>query len=144
MTVIAFDGKMVAADKRATSPGVMRTVTKIFRNGPDEIVCVSASGTGISFARAFIADGRPIKEFPTDVNDMPPCFAVVQRDGTVLSYDGSPYPTVIESGGRYANGAGREYALAAMYLGCDARRAVEIANTLSPDCGGGIDVLRFE
>lgn len=33
MTVICWDGKTLAADKRATSVGLARTVTKVQRHG---------------------------------------------------------------------------------------------------------------
>ena len=38
----------------------------------------------------------------------------------------------------------RNFALMAMHLGHDARRAVELTCELSVDCGNGVGVLRFD
>jgi hypothetical protein len=43
-----------------------------------------------------------------------------------------------------AMGHGRDFALAAMHLGCDALRAVEVACELDIFCGCGIDTLTLE
>jgi hypothetical protein len=43
-----------------------------------------------------------------------------------------------------AFGSGRDYAEAAMFLGCDAKRAVEVACQFQTDCGNGIDTLRLK
>jgi ATP-dependent protease HslVU (ClpYQ) peptidase subunit len=43
-----------------------------------------------------------------------------------------------------AFGAGRDYAMAAMHLGCDAHRAVEVACVFDTGCGMGIDTLELD
>ncbi len=63
--------------------------------------------------------------------------------GNCYGYYLSPYPEWNQD--RFdAIGSGRDYALAAMYLGHDARRAVEVASALDNGCGNGIDVLTLE
>ncbi len=60
-----------------------------------------------------------------------------------MTYLHSAYPELHEDKFN-ALGAGRDYALAAMYLGFDASRAVEVACALDVNCGNGIDVLTLE
>jgi ATP-dependent protease HslVU (ClpYQ) peptidase subunit len=68
---------------------------------------------------------------------------VVLPSRKVVCYGQGPYPLEIED--RFtAMGCGRDYALAAMYLGHDARRAVEVACAIDVNCGCGIDTLELE
>lgn len=41
-------------------------------------------------------------------------------------------------------GSGRDFAMATLYLGYGARRAVEVANRFDVGCGMGVDVLTLE
>lgn len=64
----------------------------------------------------------------------------IDLNGVIHIYERSPIPSIWEDG-CCAIGSGREYAMAAMHLGCSAKEAVEVANALSCDCGRGVDVL---
>jgi hypothetical protein len=66
----------------------------------------------------------------------------IGNDGSNLAYLHTPYPE--HHTDRFnAIGCGRDYALAAMYLGYDARKAVEVACALDNSCGNGIDTLNL-
>jgi len=41
-------------------------------------------------------------------------------------------------------GSGRDYAMGAMEMGADARRAVEVTNVHSTDCGFGVEAYDLE
>jgi ATP-dependent protease HslVU (ClpYQ) peptidase subunit len=66
---------------------------------------------------------------------------VVNRDGSVMRYEGA-WPIPIEDR-QFAMGSGRDYARAAMHLGCSAAEAVAVACEFDENCGNGIDTLVF-
>jgi len=143
MTVIAWDGKTLAGDKRATCAGLIRTVTKILRVGP---LLVAGSGDLDMVVAGFVwvEGGRKPEEFTAAMRDRDtsPDILVIE-EGRVLKYERTPYPMLFEDK-LFAMGSGRDYALAAMYLGCDARKAVEVASEFDAGCGNGVDTLTLE
>lgn len=143
MTVIAWDGTTLAADKAGTNCGYRRTVTKIFRV-PDGIVGFAGDGSRAMALLEWFRDGMNPAKYPAFQSD--PDLAVgcifIGQDGRNCAYLHTPYPE--HHLDRFdAIGSGRDYALAAMYLGLDARRAVEVACALDNGCGNGIDTLEL-
>lgn len=143
MTVIAFDGKTLAADKQASFGGLLRTVTKIHRIGS---LLVGGSGevAFIGNMLEWIRNGRDPATFPAsqrDKDDWQPIM-VVEPDGCMLIYERSPHPVRWQD--RFgAIGSGRDYAMAAMHLGRSAAEAVGVACALDAGCGNGIDTLEL-
>jgi hypothetical protein len=141
MTVIAWDGKTLAADKQTTDAGLRRTTTKLRRAKSGELL----ASTGASGMCRELMDwweaGAQKSDFP-DKEDK--ChLVVVRQDRTVVFYSGSPAPIHTEE--RFtAFGSGRDYAIAAMHLGRSAREAVELACLYESSCGSGIDTLELE
>ena len=74
-----------------------------------------------------------------DKDDWQPVL-VIEADGTPSLYERTPHPIRYEQR-HVAIGSGREYAIAAMYLGKNAVEAVDVACALDGGCGGGIDSL---
>lgn len=143
MTTVAWDGKTLAADKQATNNGLRATVTKIWRVG-QLLVGGSGSPDFIGEMLHWIERGRELPLFPNtqrDKDDWQPIL-VVEADGTLSVYERTPFPLRPE-GDFHAMGSGRDFAMAAMHLGCDARRAVEVAIELDAGSGCGIDTLAF-
>ncbi|MBI3157604.1 MAG: hypothetical protein HYZ20_19665 [Burkholderiales bacterium] len=139
MTVIAWDGAALAADKRAViGGGIARTVTKIVRRG-DALLGITGDWDVGAELRAWWIGGADPMQFPVKAREGGATLIVIQR-GRIFSYVSGPHPMEIEAP-RAAWGSGRDYAEAAMLLGCDARRAVEVACELQTDCGNGVDVL---
>lgn len=142
MTIIAWDGRLLAADKRAEVGGLARTVTKIRRiNG--HLVAASGNAARGQEIMGWWAAGADQKAFPAwqqtdDFVDM----LVITPDATVLKFERSAHPILFEDK-LFAMGSGRDYALATMHLGHDARRAVEVACAFDVGCGNGIDVLEL-
>lgn len=140
MTVIAWDGKTLAADKRLSANGVSLTGTKIYRVG--KLLCGLVGSTAAALEMlAWIKGGRKVEDFPEAQREDPtPCVAVVIEKRAVLSYEGTPYGIAFEDPFT-AFGSGREFAIAAMACGKTAAEAVEIACRFETACGNGIDTL---
>lgn len=141
MTVIAWDGKTLAADKRSTYGGMICTVTKIQKvNG----LLVGGAGEASFIGAMFewIKGGRVTAEFPTAQasKDDWQTVLVIELDGSNSLYERTPHPIRYEQS-HIAIGSGREYARAALHLGCNAQEAVAVAVALDSGCGNGIDAL---
>lgn len=143
MTVIAWDGKTLAADKRAVWATTILTTTKIHRVRG----CLVGFAGDSTFGREMLEwfrNGEDPANFPASQRDKEDwCgLLVIRPDGAIDRYERTPYAIRFEDE-RIAIGAGREFALAAMYLGHGARRAVEVACALD-NSGNGIDCLTLE
>jgi hypothetical protein len=142
VTAIAWDGNTLASDRRAVSGNGFYTITKIARCG-ESLVGVSGRGDMIREFQAWIADGRNPEAYPK--RDKEECHftaMVVAPTGTVERFEGSPTPIIVGDVA-HAIGCGGIVARAAMHLGCDARKAVEVACLFDENCGNGIDTLTF-
>lgn len=143
MTCIAWDGKTLAADKRAVSGGgIARTVTKIKQvNGC--LTAITGDWDVGAEMRMWFADGAIAEKFPPKARDDKSTLIVIDADGGIAMWATGPVPMIVEQA-MCSWGSGRDFAEAAMYLGCDARRAVEVACAFQTDCGNGIDILGFD
>jgi len=143
MTIICWDGKTLAADKRSINNGLIRAVTKIRRI--HNLLC-GASGEMWACQEVFawIERGRIPGDYPKcqiDKDDF--VDLVVIEDGKILKYERSPYPFMIEDE-TYAMGSGRDFAMSSMYFGGTAQEAVKFASLLDAGCGNGMDFLKLE
>jgi len=143
MTVIAWDGKTLAADKMACSAGYGYTVTKVHRLESGALCALAGDGDGAMSLLHWLNGQREPASYPQGQKDNDTCAIVVERNGAVWSFGKTPHPQRIECV-RYAMGHGRDFALAAMHLGKSAREAVEVACALDVFCGNGIDALEFD
>lgn len=146
MTCIAWDGKTLAADKRATSVGYPATTTKIFRLKDGSIAGFTGDADSARALLDWYESGAGKDAFPPNRDGQGNCRAilmVITPDRRVMQIQREPFPIEFEDPFT-AMGSGRDYALAAMHLGYDARKAVEVASALDTDCGNGIDTLEFE
>lgn len=141
MTCIAWDGRTLAADKRATSAGgIGRAVTKIAQHGGCLLAMTGDWDTAAEMREWFIAGAVP-GDFPPKARE-DVATLIVFRAGVIDAYGVGPYPMRIEAE-KAAFGSGRDFAEAAMHLGCNARKAVEVACNFQTDCGNGIDTLEL-
>lgn len=139
MTVIAWDGSALAADKRAISGGgIARACTKIERHGSSLLGITGDWDTGAEMREWFKAGALPAS-FPAKAREDKATLIVIDQLG-IRTWVSGPYPMRIEAQ-RCAWGSGRDFAEAVMHLGHDARRAVEVACVFQTDCGNGVDVL---
>jgi len=141
MTVIAWDGRTLAADKRSDYGGCIQVVTKIHRAGG----CLVGGSGELSFVLGmveWVRNGRDPSQFPAsqrDKDDWQPTL-VIEPSGRALMYERTPHPIRWEREFG-AIGSGKQYALAAMRCGKTAAEAVAIASEFCPGCGNGIDAL---
>lgn len=143
MTIIAWDGHTLAADRRADSGGLIRTITKIFRHN-DCLLAITGEICLGSELCAWFRNGADPEKYPAAVKSATDGTRLIVVDsGGLMIYEGSGYPVRIED--RFsAFGSGREFATAAMYLGETAQKAVEVAMALSTGCGNGVDTLTLK
>ena len=145
MTVIAWDGKTLAADSEATSGYVRGTTNKIFQiseNG--SLVGLSGDHDCCMALLVWLRGGRNANDWPNAAQSSTGWARAmeIKPGGNVVYYEKHPYPLIIRMS-FHAIGAGRECAIGAMAAGASAVRAVEIASEFVPGCGGGIDTLTF-
>lgn len=146
MTIVVWDGRTLAADKRATYSGLARTVTKIRRTHKGELLAFSGDfDMGMALVQWYEGDGCA-ERYPNNKNNdgvVKTQLMVIRLDGTVCYYEREPIPMVFTDK-QTAMGSGRDYAIAAMHLGCNAIQAVQVACDLDIYCGNGIDTLDLE
>lgn len=142
MTVIAWDGRILAADRASTNVGYLRTVTKIFRV-PGGVVAFAGDEANAMALLEWFRLGRDVSKWPKtqEDGDRAASALFVDEANILWRYSTTPYPERCEDAFD-AVGSGRDYALAAMYLGHSARVAVEVACALDNSCGKGVDSMQ--
>lgn len=144
MSVVIWDGTTLAADKRAVSAGVVRSVTKI-RKVRGCLIGYSGDAAFGEQMMYWFAEGAKMEDFPPSQRDKDDWAGLVvcRKDTGLFKYERTPHP--IHFGFQhYAIGSGRDFALAALLLGKTATEAVEVTSLLSADCGNGVDTLTFD
>lgn len=147
MTVIAWDGKTLAADRQCTSAGLVSSVTKVFQlsGGVYDRHYVGVCGNMaramelVNWLETFNGDPVSLPDFQRD-DDLCVLMLVISPEGQCFEYGASPYPHEIAS--FHAIGDGCDFAMAAMHCGETAEEAVRIACVYSSTCGRGVDSFR--
>lgn len=144
MTVIAWDGKTLAADKQATISGLARKVTKVRRiNG--RLFAVSGDWDRGQMMYDWAERGMKREEYPefqkSDENWVG--MVMIDEQGKAWKFERAPLPYLIEDP-TFAMGSGRDYAYAAMHMGADAVEAVRVASLFESGCGLGVDAMTIE
>lgn len=144
MTVIAWDGKSICADKRGVSAGLSFPITKIFRTNQGIIGVDGTYDVAIHLLEWFKNGAKP-EEYPEvqKNDDRYSHLLLIRNDKKILRYDRQPYPYEVEMP-YFATGGGRDYAMASMYCGKTSREAIEIACHFDNGCGNGIDEMFLE
>ncbi len=144
MTVIAWDGKTLAADKQVTYGVTKQVVTKIFRHGEMLLAICGNASAGMELIEWFKSGAVP-RDYPEGnrKEDSGASLIVISVDRIVRKYECGPFPSVLE-GPFCAFGSGDESALVAMACGLDARAAVEVTCRFNTGCGMGIDTLELQ
>jgi len=139
MTTIAFDGETLAADSREfnSESGIyVDNCTKITRWKNVYFASAGSSSAGLLFERWF---KDQTKEKPSLNSDFE---TFVVRNGKCFYYDDNYISS--EQKPPYAIGSGGALAMAAMYAGCDAKKAVQIAMKLDPYTGGKVKTMKVK
>lgn len=145
MTVIAWDGNMLAADKLADVADLPRTVTKIWRGRDGCLIGGSGDFSRVLQMRDWYNAGADPSKFPEEQRntDKFVTLVIIAPQKLVLVYELAPSPIFYEDP-QYACGSGRDFAVLAMKYGEDARQAVLTASKYSLSCGLGVDTLTLE
>lgn len=142
MTVIAWDGRTLAADRQSTSNNMKRSTKKIY-TVRDGLVAITGGGChGHALINWFLGD-RDVSKWPLYVSDECGFIIHITKQGVwVYAGDKPAFGEPILSP-FIAFGSGRDYAMAAMHLGKSAKEAVKIACLFDTTCGMGVDTLRL-
>lgn len=144
MTVIAYCGNYLVADKQATLLNTKLTVTKLHQIDEYSAVAFAGGATNNRVMLDWFRNGRNPKKWPGELYDKEtPSTAILVDDGQLYLYEGSPYPIEVEDE-FCAFGSGAEVALGLLHAGRDALEAVARANELNIYCGGGMDYYKIE
>jgi hypothetical protein len=142
MTVLAFDGKVFAADRQSQSGDLISRVCKIRRlpNG-DVIAWSGAIENGLAMAQWYEAGADPSLFPASQKMDDWSRLVVVPKKGRPFVFEQLPVRQMILDS-RWAFGSGRDVAMGALEMGADAVRAVKIASKLCSSCGLGVQSFR--
>lgn len=142
MSVVAWDGETLAADRRVCFGNLYRTTTKVFKFDSVLAAYVGDSSIGEEVL-AWFRNGGDVKDFPSAQRDKDGGteLLIVWPNKVIWTYGRTPHPVKLHPQ-KFANGSGRDFALAAMHCGKTATEAVEIACLFDIACGNGIDALR--
>lgn len=144
MTVIAWDGKTLAADKRCLSAWRAGTVTKLHGINNKSVAAIAGDlAKGMEMIQ-WLRDGAIPGSFPAAQRTSEYVLVAELRHGGLLYlYEGSPVPFRVEDK-VWAGGSGRDFALMAMHLGHSAVDAVKLTSVLTQGCGNGVNSAWFE
>lgn len=140
MSVVAWDGTTLAADRMANNQGLCYAANKVSRLDDGTLLAITGYQGSANAMIAWYVAGADPETFPKwqDDKDKWSRLIVVNTRGECFWYEQYPYPTPLLNP-PMAWGAGQDFALGAMLAGTDARRAVEIANELCDSCGLGVE-----
>lgn len=138
MSIIAFDGYTIAADKQATCGELRTTATKLKKLKSGEIVgFTGALDKGVELCRWY-ESGAKHDDYPKFQEGDEWTRLVVVKKGKMFIYEQTP--TAIEIvDEKVAFGGGRDFAIGAMDMGADAIDAVNVASKFCVTCGMGVD-----
>ena len=141
MTVIAWDGHVLAADRQATHGDTIASVKKAWplKNGGAVAVCGNLSH-GLALKR-WVEEGMERKKFPKLKESEEWTRLIVALPGkSVVMFENTPEAIEIIDP-FLAWGCGREAALGALEMGASAIKAVEVASKWVEGCGRGFDAI---
>lgn len=139
MTVIAWDGKTLAADRQATYGEMKNVTTKVFRFD-NRLMAGAGEHTGVHAIINWLTGDMKAEKYPKNVRAS---VWVVVKGGPTLRFEDSPYPVTIEDL-FWADGTGGCVALGALAMGATARKAVELAAQHCTGCGMGVSEMSFD
>ena len=144
MTVVVWDGKVLAGDRKSVLGGTPMRTRKVFRViAPNKRVALIGYSGSNAFVRAHLAwlNGGDRPTFTHEKFDWAVMLVDDERKIWFRSWTADYWDRFLCR--RWAIGAGCDYALGAMDQGADAVEAVRAASRLDIGCGLGVDVVRF-
>lgn len=147
VTIIAWDGNSLSADKRIDFGCSVSTVTKI-RKIENKLCGISGHGILIESFFNWVENGCSSENWPEEIKNSESFNGLIieinNGEIKIKKYEKyCPLPIIIEDE-IFAIGSGRDYALAAMWLGRSSIEAVDVACFFDPYCGNGFDTIYFD
>lgn len=144
MTVIAWDGFTLAADRLANMNGLKASVSKLRRiNG--NLVGGAGDLSVLMALFHWYEQGADPKNLPDGQRDKDrwSSLLIITPEKKIYKIEQDGYPFLINEP-FFAIGTGRDFAIATMLLGFSARKAVQVASKYDAGCGLGVDTLTFK
>jgi hypothetical protein len=143
MSVITWDGHIIAADRQATRNGSRCTCHKLVKIDDYAIGWVGTQVHGLMMMDWFVdgADATKFPEIEEDENSCTRMIVATRKSITVYEREARGMTFMDKN---QAWGSGMDVALGAMAMGADAIQAVKIACKLDINCGMGIDWFRVK
>lgn len=141
MSVVAWDGHTLAADRQGTRGCQPRATTKIFKRNGHLYGIVGTISVGMQMLEWHVAGADPEKAPKQDVEGDEYCdLVVIKPDGKAVAYEVGHVAMEIEEP-FWAYGCGGPTAVGALAAGANSATAVKIACDHNIHCGLGIDTL---
>jgi hypothetical protein len=141
MTVIAYDGLFVAADRLITNEGGMKGITRKLDVWEDWVLATSGAADHGDALIVWFKDGKKPDAYPRHHdNDKGSYLYAFKLGHPVLCFQTWPTPIIFPMD-MFAAGTGNDIARTAMHLGRDAREACKIACELNIYCGEGVEYV---
>lgn len=143
MSVVAFDGITIAADRQCSAGDLILRTTKIRRlSSGDVLAWTGTLENGLTLADWYEKGADP-KLWPTFQASDSWCRLILVSKGRAYSYEQLPVKQLVED--RFAAwGSGRDLAMGALAMGATAVEAVKVASRLSSSCGLGVESFRVK
>lgn len=144
MTIIAWDGSTLAADRQGSRGDLAHPTAKLIKlagkRGPVALANTGHATVGELLFRWWQAGADPRKWPEEQKTDRWSTLVVATAEGCVF-YNQDCVP--IKAMEKFdAWGAGRDYALGAMIMGANAMQAVQVASNFDVWCGFGCDYVK--
>ena len=139
MTVIAYDERYVATDTLVCSDSGMKGRTRKLTIFGTQVLTHTGAADHGQMLEIWFKDGKKPDAFPKTTADKDAYLYVFEYGKPTMCFQSWPAPVILMD--KVAAGTGGGYALAALHLGCDARRAVEVAMELNVYCDGDIEYV---
>lgn len=140
MTVVAWDGKTLAADRMTSFGSTHMRCQKIARLRDGALVGWAGNSAHNAALLAWFQRGHDPKEYDKEAMG-DGMLLVVHPDASVFIFDGPVGYQIRQQ--HVAIGCAMDLALIAMACGKTAPEAVELASQFNKHCGGGVDSLRL-
>lgn len=141
MTVIAWDGKTLAADRQGCrGQGQIFRTTKIKALPTGEVMAWTGTRDQGLMLWDWYENGAVVEDYPKFQATDDWTILIVARNGRAMEFNNQPVAMPVEEG-FMAWGQGAPFALGAMAMGADACKAVEVASHLCESCGMGVDAF---
>jgi hypothetical protein len=144
MTVIAYDGVYVAADTMITNEaGTPGRCRKLYVHNTKVLAISGTADHGEAMRLWYMHDAKPV-DFPhVPGGDKSAYLYVFEYMKPVLCFQSFPAPVIFPMD-MFTAGCGGDIARAALHMGGDAIRAVEVACALNVYCGGPVEYVDLQ